>query len=32
VELIEKSTAETAPGEVSRFIKGLRLRDAALAR
>ncbi len=32
VELIEKSTAETAPGEVSRFIKGLRLRDAAPAR
>ena len=32
VELIEKSTAETAPGAVSRFIKGLRLRDAALAR
>jgi tryptophan synthase alpha chain len=31
VELIEKSTAETAPGAVSRFIKGLRLRDAALA-
>jgi len=32
VELIENSTAETAPGAVSRFIKGLRLRDAALAR
>src|ERR1039458_5825872 len=36
VELIERSTrengAETAPGAVSRFIKGLRLRDAALAR
>ena len=32
VELIEKSTAETAPEAVSRFIKGLRLRDAALAR
>jgi tryptophan synthase alpha chain len=31
VELIERSTAETAPGAVSRFIKGLRLRDAALA-
>jgi tryptophan synthase alpha chain len=32
VELVENSTAETAPGAVSRFIKGLRLRDAALAR
>jgi tryptophan synthase alpha chain len=36
VELIERATsehgAETAPGAVSRFIKGLRLRDAALAR
>jgi tryptophan synthase alpha chain len=32
VELIEKSTAEEAPGAVARFIKGLRLRDAALAR
>ena len=32
VELIEKSTEETAPEAVSRFIKGLRLRDAALAR
>ena len=32
VELIERSTAETAPEAVSRFIKGLRLRDAALAR
>ena len=31
VALIEKSTEETAPGAVSRFIKGLRLRDAALA-
>jgi tryptophan synthase alpha chain len=31
VELIENSTAETAPAAVSRFIKGLRLRDAALA-
>ncbi len=30
VALIEKSTEETAPGEVARFIKGLRLRDAAL--
>jgi len=32
VELIERSTAETAPGEVSRFIKGLRLAHAAPAR
>ncbi len=32
VELIERSTAETAPGEVARFIKGLRLPQAALAR
>ncbi|MGO8707156.1 MAG: tryptophan synthase subunit alpha [Terracidiphilus sp.] len=32
VELVERSTAESAPGAVSRFIKGLRLRDAALAR
>jgi tryptophan synthase alpha chain len=36
VELIEGSTAETgcetAPGAVARFIKGLRLHDAALAR
>jgi tryptophan synthase alpha chain len=32
VELIEKSTAETAPGAVARFIKGLRLPQAALAR
>lgn len=32
VELIERSTPETAPGEVARFIKGLRLNDAALAR
>jgi len=32
VELIENSTAETAPGAVAQFIKGLRLRDAALAR
>ena len=32
VELIGNSTAETAPGAVSRFIKGLRLRDAAVAR
>jgi tryptophan synthase alpha chain len=32
VELIERSTPETAPGEVARFIKGLRLPQAALAR
>jgi len=32
VELIEKSTPETAPGAVARFIKGLRLPEAALAR
>ncbi|MGA2807409.1 MAG: tryptophan synthase subunit alpha [Terracidiphilus sp.] len=32
VELIERSTAETAPGAVARFIKGLRLPQAALAR
>ena len=32
VELVERATAESAPGEVARFIKGLRLRDAALAR
>jgi tryptophan synthase alpha chain len=32
VELIERSTPETAPGEVSRFIKGLRQSNAALAR
>ena len=32
VELVENSTAATAPGAVARFIKGLRLRDAALAR
>ncbi len=32
VALIEKSTEETAAGAVSRFIKGLRLRDAAVAR
>ena len=32
VELVERSTAESAPGAVSRFVKGLRLRDAALAR
>jgi tryptophan synthase alpha chain len=32
VELIECSTAETAPGAVARFIKGLHLPEAALAR
>jgi tryptophan synthase alpha chain len=32
VELIERSTPATAPGEVSRFIKGLHLPQAALAR
>jgi tryptophan synthase alpha chain len=32
VELIEKSNLETAPGAVGRFIKGLRLPHAALAR
>jgi tryptophan synthase alpha chain len=32
VELIERSTAEMAPGAVARFIKGLRLPQAALAR
>jgi tryptophan synthase alpha chain len=32
VELIEKSTPEAAPIAVSRFIKGLRLPQAALAR
>ena len=32
VELIERSTPETAPGAVARFIKGLQLREAALAR
>jgi tryptophan synthase alpha chain len=32
VELIEKSTAETAPDAVARFIKGLHLPQAALAR
>jgi tryptophan synthase alpha chain len=31
VELIEKSTPETAPGAVARFIKGLHLPEAALA-
>jgi tryptophan synthase alpha chain len=32
VELIERSTAESAPGAVARFIKGLQLPQAALAR
>jgi tryptophan synthase alpha chain len=32
VELIESSTPETAPGAVARFIRGLRLNEAALAR
>jgi tryptophan synthase alpha chain len=32
VELIEKSTPETAPAAVARFIKGLHLPEAALAR
>jgi tryptophan synthase alpha chain len=32
VELIERSTPETAPETVARFIKGLRLPHAALAR
>jgi len=32
VGLIENSTAETAPGAVARFIKGLRAPQAALAR
>jgi tryptophan synthase alpha chain len=32
VELIERSTPETAPAAVSRFINGLRLPQAALAR
>jgi tryptophan synthase alpha chain len=32
VELIERSTPETAPPAVARFIKGLRLPQAALAR
>jgi tryptophan synthase alpha chain len=32
VELIERSTPETAPGAVARFIKGLRTPHAALAR
>jgi tryptophan synthase alpha chain len=32
VELIERATPETAPDAVARFIKGLRLPHAALAR
>jgi tryptophan synthase alpha chain len=32
VELVERSTPETAPGAVARFIKGLRLPQAAVAR
>jgi len=32
VELIEQSTPEAAPGAVARFIKGLRMPEAALAR
>jgi tryptophan synthase alpha chain len=32
VELIERSTPDTAPGEVSRFIKGLRQPESAMAR
>jgi tryptophan synthase alpha chain len=32
VELVERSTPEAAPGAVARFIKGLRLPQAALAR
>ena len=32
VELIERSTTEEAPGAVARFIRGLRLPQAALAR
>jgi len=32
VELVERSAADSAPGEVARFIKGLRLPHAALAR
>ncbi len=31
VELIERSTPDTAPGEVARFIKGLRQPESALA-
>lgn len=32
VELVERSSAEEAPGAVARFIKGLRLHEAAPAR
>jgi tryptophan synthase alpha chain len=32
VELVERSTPESAPGAVARFIRGLRLPHAALAR
>jgi tryptophan synthase alpha chain len=32
VELIERSTPESAPGAVARFIRGLRLPETALAR
>jgi tryptophan synthase alpha chain len=32
VELVERSAPDNAPGEVARFIKGLRLPHAALAR
>jgi tryptophan synthase alpha chain len=32
VELIERSTADSAPGAVARFIEGLRLKESALAR
>jgi tryptophan synthase alpha chain len=32
VELVERSTAKAAPGAVARFIKGLHLPQAALAR
>jgi tryptophan synthase alpha chain len=32
VELIERSAPEAAPGAVARYIKGLRLSEAALAR
>ena len=32
VELIERSAPETAPDAVARFIKGLRLKESALAR
>jgi tryptophan synthase alpha chain len=31
VELIERSTPDAAPGEVARFIKGLRQTESALA-